>query len=297
MTPALAVHHVTKRFGDVVAVDDLSFEVTGGTVTGFLGPNGAGKSTTLRMLLGLVRPTTGRVLVTGVAYRDLSQPVRTVGAALEATGFHPRRRAVDHLRIAARAAGITPDRVGQVLDDVDLTAAAGRRVGGFSLGMRQRLALATALLGDPQILIADEPTNGLDPQGVHWVRGFLRQLAAQGRTVLVSSHHIAELALTADDVVIIRCGRLVAAGPVDDLTGRGQRVWLRTPDAERLAAALTAEGIAVTRRDGDELVADGPTEDVGRVVARAGIAIYEMHAERLSLEDAFLSMTAPGDPS
>lgn len=297
MTPALAVRHVTKRFGDVVAVDDLSFEVAGGTVTGFLGPNGAGKSTTLRMLLGLVRPTAGRALVTGVAYRDLSQPVRTVGAALEATGFHPRRRAVDHLRIAARAAGITPDRVDQVLDDVDLTAAAGRRVGGFSLGMRQRLALATALLGDPQIVIADEPTNGLDPQGVHWVRGFLRQLAAQGRTVLVSSHHIAELALTADDVVIIRRGRLVAAGPVDDLTGRGQRVWLRTPDAERLAAALTAEGIAVTRRDGDELVADGPTEDVGRVVARAGIAIYEMHAERLSLEDAFLTMTAPGDPS
>ncbi len=297
MTPALAVRHVTKRFGDVVAVDDLSFEVAGGTVTGFLGPNGAGKSTTLRMLLGLVRPTAGRALVTGVAYRDLSQPVRTVGAALEATGFHPRRRAVDHLRIAARAAGITPDRVDQVLDDVDLTAAAGRRVGGFSLGMRQRLALATALLGDPQIVIADEPTNGLDPQGLHWVRGFLRQLAAQGRTVLVSSHHIAELALTADDVVIIRRGRLVAAGPVDDLTGRGQRVWLRTPDAERLAAALTAEGIAVTRRDGDELVADGPTEDVGRVVARAGIAIYEMHAERLSLEDAFLTMTAPGDPS
>jgi ABC-2 type transport system ATP-binding protein len=294
---ALSLHHITKRFGDIVAVDDLSFEVADGTVTGFLGPNGAGKSTTLRILLGLVRPTAGRALVTGVPYQALSQPLRTVGAALESSGFHPRRRAVDHLRVVALAADIPPARVEQVLDDVGLTAAAGRRVGGFSLGMRQRLALATALLGDPQILVADEPTNGLDPQGVHWVRGFLRHLADEGRTVLVSSHHIAELALTADHAVIIRDGRLIAQGPVADLTGGGQRVRLRTPQTDRLAAALTAAGIGVTRTGADEVIADGSTEAVGRAVAGAGIAIYEMRAERLSLEDVFLTMTTQGDPS
>ena len=294
---ALSLQHATKHFGEVVAVDDLSFEVADGTVTGFLGPNGAGKSTTLRMLVGLLRPTSGRALVTGVPYPTLSQPLRTVGAALESSGFHPRRRAVDHLRVVALTAGITAARVEQVLDDVDLTAAAGRPVGGFSLGMRQRLALATALVGDPQILVADEPTNGLDPQGVHRVRGFLRRFADEGRTVLVSSHHIAELALTADHAVIIREGRLVAAGPVGDLTGEGQRVRLRTPDADRLAAALAAAGITVTCRGVDEVVAEGSTEAVGRVVAGAGIAIYEMHAERLSLEDAFLTMTTQGEPS
>jgi ABC-2 type transport system ATP-binding protein len=294
---ALTLEHATKHFRDVVAVDDLSFEVAEGTVTGFLGPNGAGKSTTLRMLLGLVHPTSGRALVTGVPYRSLPHPLRTVGAALEASGFHPRRRAVDHLRVVASTAGIPETRIAQVLNDVDLTVAAGRRVGGFSLGMRQRLALATALLGDPEILVADEPTNGLDPQGVHWVRGFLRRLAGEGRTVLVSSHHIAELALSADHAVIIRDGRLVAAGPVGDLTGDAQHVRLRTPDVDRLAAALAAAGVTVTRRHGDEIVADGSTEEVGRVVAGAGIAIYEMHAERLSLEDAFLTMTSPGAPS
>lgn len=294
---ALSLRGVTKRFGDVVAVDHLSFDVADGTVTGFLGPNGAGKTTTLRVLLGLVRPTSGHALITGVPYRALAQPLRTVGAVLDPSGFHPRRRASDHLRLVALAADIPQARVDAVLDEVELSGAGDRRVGGFSQGMRQRLLLATALLGDPQILVADEPTNGLDPQGVHWVRKFLRRLADQGRTVLVSSHQLAELTLTADHAVIIRNGRLVAQGQVDDLTRGEQRVRLRTPQADQLIAALTAAGIAVTRDSAEEVVADGSTEAVGRAVASSGIAIYEMHAERLSLEDAFLTMTSQGGAS
>jgi ABC-2 type transport system ATP-binding protein len=206
----ISVSHLGKSFGRVRAVDDLSFTVPAGRVTGFLGPNGAGKTTTLRMLLGLVRPDTGTALVGGRRYADLPTPVRTVGAVLEATAFHPGRTARVHLRALCLAAGLAAGRVAEVLDDVDLAAAADRRVGGFSLGMRQRLALASALLGDPEVLVLDEPANGLDPEGVHWLRGFLRAKAADGRTVLVSSHGLAELARTADRVIIIRGGRLVA---------------------------------------------------------------------------------------
>jgi len=222
---SIAIHGLTKRFGDVVAVDDLSFAVEEGTVTGFLGPNGAGKTTTLRMLLGLVAPTSGTATIAGKAYRDLEAPFRHVGAVLEATGFHPGRRARDHLRVLSTAAGIPVARVDVVLEQVGLADAAGRRVKGFSLGMRQRLGLAAALLGDPEVLILDEPANGLDPEGVHWLRRFLRSYAADGRTVLVSSHLLAEVAQTVDEVVIIAGGRLVRQSSLTNL--RCGRRWTR----------------------------------------------------------------------
>jgi ABC-2 type transport system ATP-binding protein len=215
---AITVQGLTKRFGDVLAVDRLSFQVDEGTVTGFLGPNGAGKTTTLRMLLGLVAPTSGTATVGGRRYRDLPDPARRVGAVLEAGGFHPGRSARDHLRIQATAAGLSRARVDQVLEQTGLAGAARRRVGGFSLGMRQRLGLAAALLGDPEVLILDEPANGLDPEGVHWLRGLVRGLAAEGRTVLVSSHLLAEIARTADQVVIIDKGRLVTQAAMAELT-------------------------------------------------------------------------------
>ena len=212
----ISVQGLTKSFGRVRAVDDLTFSVPAGQVTGFLGPNGAGKTTTLRMLLGLVRPDQGEALVGGRRYADVDMPVRVVGAVLESTAFHPGRSARVHLRALCLAAGLPLDRVDAVLDTVDLVAVADRRVGGFSLGMRQRLALASALLGEPAVLVLDEPANGLDPAGVHWLRGLLRALAADGRTVLVSSHGLAELARTADRVVVIDQGRLVGDQPVGD---------------------------------------------------------------------------------
>jgi ABC-2 type transport system ATP-binding protein len=218
----VAVRTLTKRFGDVVAVDDLTFSLRKGTVTGFLGPNGAGKTTTLRLLLGLAEPTAGEALVFGRRYRDLVQPARRVGAVLETGDFHPGRPGRDHLRSLALAAEIEPDRVEEVLELVELESAASRRVRTYSLGMRQRLGLATALLGDPELLVLDEPANGLDPAGVHWLRGFLRRFTDQGRTVLVSSHMLAEAAQTVDEVVIIDRGRLVATGRIDELTEDGR---------------------------------------------------------------------------
>src|SRR3712207_608783 len=216
---AITVSGLTKRFGSISAVNDLSFVVREGTITGFVGPNGAGKTTTLRTILGLTRPTSGTALVAGRPYAELDRAPFVVGAALEADGFHPRRTARDHLRVLARPHSIPPGRVDEVLDQVDLTGAARRRVGGFSLGMRQRLALAGALLGDPLLLVLDEPANGLDPAGVHWLRGLLRTRVEQGGTVLLSSHQLAELALSADHVVIIRNGQLITQGSLADLTG------------------------------------------------------------------------------
>jgi ABC-2 type transport system ATP-binding protein len=218
----VTVRSLTKRFGDVVAVNDLTFSLRRGTVTGFFGPNGAGKTTTLRLLLGLAEPTAGEALVFGRRYRDLDQPARRVGAVLESTDFHPGRTGRDHLRALALAAEIAPDRVEEVLEIVELNAAANRRVRTYSLGMRQRLGLATALLGDPGLLILDEPANGLDPAGVHWLRRFLRRFAEQGRTVLVSSHLLAEAAQTVDHVAIIDHGRLVTTGQLDELTEDGR---------------------------------------------------------------------------
>ena len=218
----ITVDGLTKRFGAVRAVDELSFEISGAGVTGFLGPNGAGKTTTLRMLLGLVTPDRGRATIGQRRYAELDNPARTVGALLEATSFHPGRSARNHLRVVARAAGLADRRADEVLEQVGLTDAAGRRVGGFSLGMRQRLGLATALLGEPEVLILDEPTNGLDPAGVRWLRNLLRDMAAGGRTVLVSSHLLAEVAQTVDRVVVVDRGRLVADGRVVDLIQPGE---------------------------------------------------------------------------
>jgi ABC-2 type transport system ATP-binding protein len=219
--PVVAVRGLTKRFGDLVAVDDLMFSIRAGTVTGFLGPNGAGKTTTLRLLLGLAEPTAGQALMFGRRYHDLHEPALRVGAVLESNDFHPGRSGRDHLLTLALAAEIQPDRVQEVLALVELEAAADRRVRTYSLGMRQRLGLATALLGDPELLVLDEPANGLDPAGVHWLRGFLRRFAERGRTVLVSSHMLAEAAQTVDDVVIIDRGRRVATGRLDELTEGG----------------------------------------------------------------------------
>jgi len=290
----ITIQGLTKRFGPVTAVDDLSFEVDQGTVVGFLGPNGAGKTTTLRTLLGLVTPTGGTATIDGRPYRELADPVHHVGAVLEASSFHPGRSARNHLRVVATAAGLPLARADQVLDQVGLTQAGRRRVGGFSLGMRQRLGLATALLGDPAVLILDEPANGLDPEGVHWLRGLLRQLADQGRTVLVSSHVLAEVAQTVDQVVIIAAGRLVTQSTLAALTARtDQLVRVRTPQAETLQALLAAQGIQVDPDGADQLLATGTTtEAVGQMAAAAGIVIYEMGAERSNLEDVFLQLTS-----
>jgi ABC-2 type transport system ATP-binding protein len=289
----ITIQGLTKRFGEVVAVDDLSFEVDQSTVVGFLGPNGAGKTTTLRTLLGLVSPSAGTARIDGKLYRELADPIRQVGAVLEAASFHPGRSARNHLRVVATAAGLPLDRTDQVLDQVGLIQAARRRVGGFSLGMRQRLSLATALLGDPQVLILDEPANGLDPEGVHWLRGLLRQLADQGRTVLVSSHVLAEVAQTVDQVVIIAAGRLVTQSTLAALTARtDQLVRVRTPQAEGLRSLLAAQGIQANPDGADQLLAAGTTtETVGKAAAAAGIVIYEMGAERSNLEDVFLQLT------
>jgi ABC-2 type transport system ATP-binding protein len=279
----------------VAAVDDLSFSVRDGAVTGFLGPNGAGKTTTLRMILALARPTAGHATVLGQPYAKLAEPARAVGANLEIAGAHPGRKGRDHLRALAAMAGIPRSRVEEVLRLVELEGAAGRRAGKYSLGMRQRLGLAATLLGDPQVLILDEPANGLDPQGIRWLRDFLRSMAAEGRTVLVSSHVLAEVAQTVDDVVVIHRGRLVDQGPVGRLTAGGH-VVVRSPRAAELRAALEAAGLAVSGHD-DELVVDA--EDparVGDVAFAAGVPVHELTTRATSLEEAFLALTSDERP-
>ena len=290
---SIEINGLTKRFGDVTAVDHLDLRVEEGTVTGFLGPNGAGKTTTLRMLLGLVAPTAGSATIDGRPYRELDRPIRHVGAVLESTSFHPKRRAHDHLLVLATSAGLPLARVDEVLYTVGLSEVAGRQVDGYSLGMRQRLGLAVALLGDPRVLILDEPTNGLDPEGVHWLRGFLRRFAAAGGTVLVSSHLLAEVAQTVDEVVIIARGRLVTQSSLAELTQRAiPGVRVRTPQVEALRQALTDKGVAAELQDADTVVAlDATAETVGLIAAGAGVVIYEMAAERLDLEDVFLELT------
>ena len=290
---AIETQGLSKRFGDVVAIDDLSFVAREGAVTGFLGPNGAGKTTTLQMLLGLATPTAGSATIGGQPYGQLADPFRHVGAVLESTGFHPGRRARDHLRVLATAARLPLARVQEVLDQVGLAEASDRRVKSFSLGMRQRLGLASALLGEPEVLILDEPANGLDPEGVHWLRRFLRGFADQGGTVLVSSHLLAEVAQTVDEVVIITRGRLVSQASLADLTHRSQAgVRVRTPRAEALRGALAAEGIAAELVTADALVAfQTTTEAVGLAAAGANVAIYEMTAQGFDLEELFLELT------
>ena len=298
---------LTKRFGDVLAVDDLSFALERGTVTGFLGPNGAGKTTTLRMLLHLVAPTTGQALVFGGRYQDLERPASRVGAVLEAADFHPGRSGRDHLfALALALAGdregggwflgrerAAAKRVDRVLDLVELTAAAHRRVGGYSLGMRQRLGLAGALLGDPELLILDEPANGLDPEGVRWLRNFMRSFAADAKTVLVSSHVLAEVQQTVDQVVIINKGRLVAFEPLAGLTAHlGGGVRVRAPGAHRLQQELEREGIRATLLDGDELLVEGESSArIGELAFAAGIPLHELVPRASSLEDVFLELT------
>jgi ABC-2 type transport system ATP-binding protein len=291
--PAITIEGLGKRFGAVVAVDGLSFEVDQGTVTGFLGPNGAGKTTTLRMLLGLVAPTAGSAKIDGRSYRELAEPTRHVGALLEASSFHPGRTARNHLRVVGTGGGVPVRRAEEVLAQVGLAEAAGRRVGGFSLGMRQRLGLATALLGDPAVLVLDEPANGLDPEGIHWLRGFLRRLADQGRTVLVSSHGLAEVAQTVDQMVIIARGRLVTQSTLADLTSRtDQLVRVRTPQAAALRPLLAAQGIHTELIGTDLLTAvDTSAEAVGRAAAAAGIVLHEMTTEHSNLEEVFLELT------
>jgi ABC-2 type transport system ATP-binding protein len=294
---AIETAGLTKRYGTVTAVDDLSFSVREGAVTGFLGPNGAGKTTTLRMILALARPSAGHATVFGRPYAQLDDPAHTVGANLEIAGAHPGRKGRDHLRALAAMAQIPRSRVEEVLRLVELSDAADRRAGKYSMGMRQRLGLAATLLGDPQILILDEPANGLDPQGIRWLRDFLRGLAAEGRTVLVSSHVLAEVAQTVDDVVVIHRGKLVDQGPVGRLTAGGH-VVVRSPRADELRAALEAAGLAVTV-DGDELVVDA--EDparVGDIAFQASLPLHELTTRATSLEEAFLALTtdAPAEP-
>jgi ABC-2 type transport system ATP-binding protein len=295
MPSAIEVRGLSKRFGAVRAVDDLSFEVAEGRVTGFLGPNGSGKTTTLRMLLGLVSITEGTATVAGRRYVDLDHPIRHVGAALEATSFHPGRRAEDHLKTVALAAGIPMSRVAESLELVGLTEVARRRVGKFSLGMRQRLQLATALLGDPEILILDEPANGLDPQGIQWLRTFIRNQAALGHAVLVSSHLLSEVEETVDDIVIISEGRLVLQTTLADMattSGNQTGMRVRTPEIDRLTAALDAVPAGWRHTAPDTLVIDGASPEwFGHFAADHRIVLYELVQERGSLEDVFLQLT------
>jgi ABC-2 type transport system ATP-binding protein len=287
----IEVSHLTKRFGSFTAVDDLSFVVEPGRITGFLGPNGAGKTTSLRMVLDLVRPTSGTTTIDGHHYRDLADPLGTVGAALEATNVHPGRSGRDHLRVLAATAGIPDSRVDELLELTGIPAFARRRAGSYSMGMRQRLALAAALLGDPRVLVLDEPANGLDPEGIRWLRSFLRHLSSEGKTILVSSHLLQEVEQTADDVVIIANGRLVRQGTMAELSGGGGCV-VRTSDPAALAAALEIAGHTVHRSEDGSLVAE--TDDlrvVGDVALRAGLPIWELSARRPDLEALFFEMT------
>jgi ABC-2 type transport system ATP-binding protein len=292
----IEISGLSKRYGKTLAVDDLSFSVEAGKITGFLGPNGAGKTTTLRSLLGLVRPTAGTATIDGKHYEELEQPFKTVGAVLEASGFHPGRSGRNHLRLLALASGIDESRVDVALAQVGLTDAAGKRVGAYSLGMRQRLCLAGAMLGNPQVLVLDEPANGLDPEGIHWLRDLLRGLAQEGRTILVSSHVLAEMSQTVDEVVIVNKGKLITKAPVDELLkGGAQTVRVRGPQGEELASRIHAAGLDATL-DGDALLVTGATTDqVGNAVA--GLTLHELSASASSLEDIFLELTAGSTPS
>jgi ABC-2 type transport system ATP-binding protein len=288
----LEVRGLTKRFGSTTAVDGLTFAIEPRRITGFLGPNGAGKTTTLRMLLGLVHPTTGQALVSGKHYRELSDPVRAVGAVLEASSYHPARSGRNHLRVLATASGIPQARVDETLEQVELKGAARRAVKTYSLGMRQRLSVAAALLGEPRLLVLDEPANGLDPEGIRWLRTFLRSFAADGGSVFISSHVLAEIAQLADEVVIIHRAKLVAHEPLGALTARAAGgTIVRSPDAGRLGEQLAAAGIETTAANNGELRVASPPERVGEIAAAGGIVLHELRVESASLEEVFLELT------
>jgi ABC-2 type transport system ATP-binding protein len=287
---------LTKRYGPTTAVDDLSFDVRSGAVTGFLGPNGAGKSTTMRMVLGLDRPTSGRVTINGQTYAELSNPIRTVGALLDAKWVHPNRSARDHLRWMAAAANLPARRVDEVLDVVGLTSVAGKRAGQFSLGMSQRLGIAGALLGDPEVLMFDEPVNGLDPEGILWIRRFMSSLAAEGRTVFVSSHLLSEMALTAEHLIVIGRGRLIADCSTKEFVGQAASgaVLVRGAQEDVLHDVLIRDGLTVDRADGAGLAVTGPeatAERVGELAAAHGLVLHELTLQRASLEEAFMALT------
>ncbi len=290
----IVVSHLTKHYRKVKAVDDLSFTVRSGRVTGFLGPNGAGKTTTLRMILNLVTPTSGQATIGGRSYSDFPHPVRQVGAILEASSAHKGRTGRNHLRIMCAAAGLPLSRADEMLELVGLTPAAKRKFRGYSLGMKQRLGIASAMLGDPKALILDEPANGLDPEGIRWMRDLLKRFANEGRTVLVSSHLLSEMELLADDVVIIANGKLITQGPVESIVNgmaTSERVRVRTPDAEKLVQALGAQA-QVTRENGALLLTGTTAPAVGEAALQAGVVLHELVSERPDLEQVFLELTA-----
>ncbi|GAB2975921.1 ABC transporter ATP-binding protein [Saccharothrix stipae] len=290
----IEVRGLTRRYGDVLAVDELSFDVHPGKVTGFLGPNGAGKSTTMRVLLGLDRPTSGTALVNGRRYATFAEPLREVGALLDPGAVHPGRTGRSHLRVAARSNGIPRRRVEEVIERVGLERAARRRIKGYSLGMRQRLGIATALIGDPGVLVFDEPINGLDLDGVRWIRGLLRQLADEGRTVLVSSHLLSEMEQIADRLVVIGRGRLIADATTEQiLSGLGQvQVRVHSPEPDRLVTSLRERGFEVRQVDGRELRVEGSTAaEVGGLAHALNVALHHLSEVRQSLEDAYLELT------
>ncbi|MFV8395829.1 ABC transporter ATP-binding protein [Corynebacterium hindlerae] len=292
------VANLSKHYGSVRAVDDLTFTVKPGVVTGFLGPNGAGKSTTMRMILGLDSPTSGSAFINGQRYKDMKNPLREVGALLDAKAVHPNRSAANHLRWIAQSNGIPSSRVDEVLGLVGLTDVAGKRAGGFSLGMGQRLGLATALLGDPGVLLLDEPVNGLDPEGIRWVRSFLKALAAEGRSVFVSSHMLSEMALTADDLVVIGQGRLIAETTVYDFVKNSSQsaVLVRTEHLPEFKMVLDEEQIEFTEEQDEEnrsvVVIPGQSTDfIGALAYSTGILLKQLSERKASLEDAFMEMT------
>ncbi|RVW01664.1 ABC transporter ATP-binding protein [Rhodococcus spongiicola] len=294
----IEVRGLTKTYGSTKAVEDLTFTVKPGSVTGFLGPNGAGKSTTMRMILGLDRPTSGTALIEGVPYSELERPLHTVGALLDAKWVHPNRSAKAHLQWMAAANALPKSRVDEVLRMVGLTEVAGKKAGGFSLGMSQRLGLAGALLGDPKVLLFDEPVNGLDPEGIVWIRKFMQSLAAEGRTVLVSSHLLSEMSLTAEHLIVIGRGRLIADTSVKEFVDRASEssVRVRSPQLDALRGLLTARGFAVSEEAGDDhvsalLVSGARTDDIGALAGSNGIVLHELSSQRGSLEDAFMKLT------
>ena len=288
----IKVAELTKVFGRQTAVDRIGFEIQPGRVTGFLGPNGAGKSTTLRMILGLVAPTSGDAFVLGQPYASLIDPLRQVGAVLDTNQFHPQRSGRNHLRVYAAAAGIERKRIDEVLELVGLTEAADKKVGQYSLGMRQRLGIAAALMGDPRVLVLDEPANGLDPAGIRWLRGLLRDFAGGGRTVLVSSHLLAEISEIADDIVVINKGRLIIQAPVQELLSRtASEVRVETAQPERLRDALASAGIGANLIAPNELSVPASNEVVGTIAAEAGIPVFGLRQQAQSLEDIFFELT------